>query len=452
MYRFKFNIKADNPDPVSKPNEEGYKIVKRLWDKFYREAEKNFYSEVSVSGTYKSGDGYKFVIWSVIIAIAGLADGANIENEKDADIKKDLLKYFDTAYAILNRHKSKEIKGAYPASEDFPGNKDIYYDDDAQVGSALVFFYKATKDEKYLNDAIDTLEFLITGQNDDKNIAFGGGVWWSYDKEYVSAISTSESSLVALRVYEFLDDDDNRKTKYLYFAIRNINWILKYLRDPDSNLIWDGISGKDNEIGKTTYTYNSGTVLSALTYIYRYTKDKKWAEAADEIVESVLNHSKDLFDRNYQDTHEETIKKYWTDHSYFIQLLFEGLADYLTTFSKDSNISVEEETLKRIEYELERHLGLFRRYSYDISDGLYYTNFQPYKISKEIYKQYIEDFENPNISFDPDSEDREDNGKDVADRPLVKTLIGAGSAARIWFQAGRIFDKIDKKYFENPYN
>ncbi|GMF07361.1 unnamed protein product [Ambrosiozyma monospora] len=71
-------------------------------------------------------------------------------------------------------------------------------------------------------------------------------------------------------------------------------------------------------------------------------------------------------------------------------------------------------------------------------------SFDIYKLSPEIFTRYKEEF-GGHKTHDPSHEDRMGgmDNVDVKDRPMCKCLIGAASAARIFFQGARVQTKMD---------
>ena len=57
-----------------------------------------------------------------------------------------------------------------------------------------------------------------------------------------------------------------------------------------------------------------------------------------------------FYDRDFDNS-----KRYWRDSSYFVQLLIEGLADYLLYVGND----VPDELVGKIQEEIKRHLIIF---------------------------------------------------------------------------------------------
>lgn len=411
--------------PVSNPNLEGYNVVATFWQRFWNSNKDTFTTpRPKCSGVY--GDEGKFNVWSVAVATQAVVDGARI-------YPQELGPLIDPCIKALYKYRSPQFYG-YCAVENFQGNNDIYYDDDAQVAFAIIAAYEVTGNKEYLDSGRELVRYLMGGWNNDSKAKVKGGILWHRDKPYISAISTSEVALAALRIAKFIP---NEEKIYVDFAAKTTDWLFDVLLDKGDYLILDGIDKNSDGANGMKWTYNTGTALSAASLLYEYTKDKKWLKHANELAAAATNRNKSLFCRDYN----EMDRRYWRDPSYFIQLLFEGFADYLLVVGNEA----PESTANAIKRELKRHLEFFRKYHYDPNDGLYFQMFEAHRISKEIWELYCEQFGSTK-GFDPNNEERAQEGDGgPGDKPLVKTLIGSGAAARIWFQAARVIPDI-------PYN
>ncbi|CDK24730.1 unnamed protein product [Kuraishia capsulata CBS 1993] len=397
-------------------NLEGYNVVRAMWLRFWNPSKGTFICPMKrCNGTI--GDDGKFNVWSVSVAVHAIVDGARI-------YPNELGPLIEPAIQAMYRYRSPKYHG-YCAAENFDGNKDIYYDDDAQVASALICAYEVTGKKEYLDSGRDLVRFLMGGYNKDKKSKARGGMMWHIDKDYCNAVTTAECAIAALRLLKYVPEE--RKVYYDY-ANECIKWQLWKLRDKSDNIIWDGVGKNGDKIDKTKWTYNTGTTLSAICMLYTYDHDEKWVEEAKKLAEAATDRGRSLFCRDYDDWS----KRYWRDPSYFIQLLIEGLADYLLVFGKVAPPT----TAQCIQDEIVRHLSFFKKYMYDPNDGLYYIHFEINKINKQIYERYKNEF-GGNKKYEPNGEERSGDG-DMEKRPMAKCLIGAGSAARIFFQGARI--------------
>ncbi|CCH45435.1 Meiotically up-regulated protein [Wickerhamomyces ciferrii] len=406
---------------VSNPALEGYNVIRETWKRFYNPEKGTFTTpRPKVSGVY--GDEGKFNVWSVAVVAQSIMDGAKI-------YPQELGPLIDPTVKALYKYRSPQYYG-YCAVENFQGNEDIYYDDDAQVAFALIGAFEITGNKEYLDRARELVRYLMGGWNKDSKAKNQGGVLWHRDKPYISAISNSECALAALRIARLIP---NESKIYIDFGAKAIEWLIKYLLD-DDYLVLDGIDKNSDGANGMKWTYNTGVALSAASHLYEYTKDDKWKHHANELAAAATNKNKSLFDRDYG----EMDRRYYRDPSYFVQLLFEGFADYLLLVGD----KVPESTGNAIRTQLKRHLIYFRKYLYDSNDGLYFQMFQAFQISEDIYKLYTKQF-GSSKKFSPNSEERAQEGNgSLESKPLVKTLIGSGSAARIWFQAARVLPEL----------
>lgn len=409
---------------VPNPALEGYNIITKLWRHFWNEEKGTFVCpSPRCSGTYGSEN--KFVVWSVAIATQAIIDGARL-------YPAELGPLIDPCIEVLKRYQSTTLRG-YCATENFDGNQDIYYDDDGQVASCFISAYAVTQNPKYLDLSRELVCYLMGGWNGDPDSCVKGGVFWHRSKDFISAISNSTVALACLRIAKYIP---NECEIYINFAAKCIDWQLENLRDDSDGLIMDGISRNDtgNPDGMK-WTYNTGTTLNACVLLYELTGEQKWLQLSHDFAAAALDRGRSLFCRDYGDYE----LRYWRDPSYFIQLLFEGLAEYLMICGN----SVPESIRAAIETEFKRHLQYFRKYHYDPTDGLYFMMFEAHRISEEIWELYKTQFDDSK-AFDPNPEERSQEGSgELKDKPLVKTLIGSGAAARIWLQAARVLPELE---------
>ncbi|GME68166.1 unnamed protein product [[Candida] boidinii] len=403
-------------------NLEGVNITRNMWYAFWNPEKETFTSLKAVNGTI--GGENKFNVWSVSVAVHAIVDAARVAPEFAGPL-------IDQAIKAMNKYRSPQY-GGYCAFENYDGNNDIYYDDDAQVASALICAYEVTGNQEYLKLGTDLVHFLMGGYNNDKNSKAGGGMKWHVSKDYCNTCTTSECAVAAMRLAKFVSGNEQRE---LYeYAKKCINWVFDKMIDPEDKLVWDGV-GKDSDNPDTMkYTYNIGTTLTAVCMLYQYDHDSIWVDRSKVLAEGATDRGRWLFCRDYGDWK----KRFWRDPSYFVQLLIEGLADYIETFG---NIGPEQ-TVSCCKNEIIRHLSYFRKYNFDPKDGLYYMTFENHRLDKERYQRYRDEF-GESKGFDPWGEDRASGDGHPGDRPMAKCLIGCASAARIFLQGARVAQKMD---------
>lgn len=397
--------------PLENPNLEGYQVVRNTWLKFYNPSKKTFIAPKKCSGCYNDE---KFVIWSVSVAAQAVVDGARLY--------KELVPLVEPAINTFQKYKNTHLKG-FSATENNGNDKDIYYDDDAQVASAMITAYEVTGNKKFLDQGRELVRFLMGGWNENPKAVNKGGMKWHINNAYLNSCTTAETAKVCLQISKFIPDEEK---VYVDFAAKCIDWQIKKLQDKGDKLIMDGVQDTDPNVNTVKVSYNTGTTLSAASHLYHITKDKKWKDIADELAKAGIDRNAFFYDRDYDNS-----LRYWRDSSYFVQLLIEGLADYLL-FVPDA----PEDLPAKIEEEIKRHLIMFYEYMRDEKDGLYLQSFEPHLTFKDVYETKYKQQFGGKKNWDLKGEDKD------GDKP-IKCLMGCGAAARIFFQGARVVPKIE---------
>lgn len=397
---------------LTNPNLEGYNITRNLWLFYYNKSKGTFIAPKKCNGCYNED---RFVIWAVSVAAQAVVDGARIYPE--------LLPLVDPAIAIFAKYKNPHLRG-YLAAENNGNDKDIYYDDDAQVASAMITAYEVTGNKHHLDLGRELVRFLMGGWNDNPNAKTKGGVKWHILNAYLNACTTAEVAKACLQISKFIPEEAH---VYIDFAAKCIEWQIRVLQDPGDKLIMDGVQDTETRPNDAKWSYNVGTTLSAAAHLYHITKDAKWKKISDDLADAAINRGLTIYDRDYPDH-----LRYWRDPSYFVQLLIEGLADYLLYVGNE----VPEEFQRKIAEEIKRHLVLFYEYSRDSNDGTYLQSFEPHLTYKENYeKKYKLQF-GGSKKWDIKLDDKDGDN-------IMKCLMGGGAAARVFFQGARVVPRID---------
>lgn len=328
---------------------------------------------------------------------------------------------------------------AYCASENFDGNNDVYYDDNAQVASALVGAWEVTGDKQWLQKAKVNVEFLIGGWQDGSRGQGGGagtgGVRWHVEKSGCNACTTAECALAALRLARHSVPD---RPRYTDFAVKCCRWIIDTLQDPKDFLICDGLEPVSGQPGKyqrngAKWTYNQGTTLSLCSMLYGITGQDYYKQRAQEIASAVTNRHTEIFDRGVPNL----ANRYYHDSVYFYQLLAEGFADFVLYFEGKS----PQDLIERVKAETLHHLSYVFHFLKDPRDGLYFQTLELWKIDERTYDAYKNLFGGKH-PYEPSGGERVHvKNVPVEKRAFTKSLIGSGGASRIFFQSARLFPK-----------
>ncbi|GBL49276.1 hypothetical protein ACI3LY_004609 [Candidozyma auris] len=391
---------------LTNPNLEGYAVTRGMWLYFYNPGKKTFVAPKKCSGCYNND---RFVVWAVSVAAQAVVDGARIYPE----LKPLIAPAIDT----FQRYKNPHTKG-YSAAENGGNDTDIYYDDDAQVASAMLTAYEVTGDKRYLDQGRELVRFLMGGWHEGI-----GGVKWHVSKTYVNACTTAEVAKACLQISKFIPDEAK---VYVDFAAKCIDWQIKTLQDKGDKCIMDGIQPDGMKIEGGKLTYNTGTTLSCAAHLWHITKDQKWKDIADDLAKASIDPNVPFYDRDYPD-HK---LRYWRDPNYWTQLLIEGLADYLLYVGNDA----PEGLPKAIHDEVLRNILMYYKYAKDPNDGLYIQTFEPHGTYPEKAQLYKEEFGG--------KKECKLKGEDSDNGKPQKCLMGLGAAARCFFQAARIVPEI----------
>jgi hypothetical protein len=242
-------------------------------ENFYDKAS-GYYVVVVDSSKRENKDGYlrKYTyLWS----LCALYQAAN-EIEK-IDAKARLM---EPLLKIMNDYYSPAPPK--PGYTDYimklkPGER--YYDDNEWIGITALDAFARTKLKSQLDLGKLIFNFIMTGYDDE----LGGGFYWKEgSNNSKNTCSNGPGILVALQLYQATHDK-----AYLDVALKTYNWTNANLQAP-SKLYYDNIRTKDRRIGKTIFSYNTGTMLEANLYLYECTGERKYLKEANGIADSSL--------------------------------------------------------------------------------------------------------------------------------------------------------------------
>jgi len=175
----------------------------------------NLYAETaSINGTQSGGDSGFAYVWPEAILFRVLDDLVNIDPTTYTPV---LRACSDELYA---RYWQSTAPGGYRSG--VSAGAALFYDDNSHVAGALAEAYNLTGDPVYLSRAIQTYQFILSGED----TAGGGGIYFSVpDHTSKDAISTLQAVRAGLLLYQMTG-----QAQYLSDATRLYTWAATHIQ------------------------------------------------------------------------------------------------------------------------------------------------------------------------------------------------------------------------------
>jgi len=205
-------------------------------------------------------------MWGVGVQLTALAAASAVEPDKYLSETK---AYADAIQVYWLEHNGIKGFDVQPG----PKESDRYYDDNAWLVLALAEVFEVSKEKKYLDQAVATFEFVMSGE-DDK---LGGGLYWRENVLRSKNTCTNGPTIVsALRLYELTKD-----AKYMEIAKRVYAWTNSHLQDTDG-LYFDSIN-LEGRIGRRKFTYNTALMIRANCLFHKITGEARYLDEAKRV-------------------------------------------------------------------------------------------------------------------------------------------------------------------------
>ncbi|MCJ1481832.1 hypothetical protein MMC06_001991 [Schaereria dolodes] len=436
-------MKPPPPVPADQTNispfaREGLNLTSKIWTTFWQPKSQTFAAGQASADTVPPNHGY--LLWPSTVAVQTIIEATRASPSQYSALLTTSIESLEVFY-------SKQY-GAYCAWHNFPGNNDIYYDDNAQVAVAQVTAYQLTQNKTYLQRAIRVADFLVSGWDSSNN---PGGMPWHLDRR--DSRNTCSTSLAAIAFLHLSRVNSTLAAKYLPVARACISWVLTHLQN-ESSLIMDNIKLIDGhwKPQTLTWTYNTGSTLSALCLLYTLEPSSTTLQSATTLATAAIDHSKSMYDRSIPDPS----LRYWWDSTFFTHLLTEGLLLFLSVFSPPLSSTQHQSQsqqqqqqqlfpqlapsstslLDSIRAELLRQTEYLTAHIRDPADGLYFRNLRLYTIGRAHLEDFARMTGDTKRQMEPDAAERASGEGDVMARPLVKTLLGSAGVGRALLLVG----------------
>ncbi len=165
------------------------------------------------------------------------------------------------------------------------GGGDVYYDDNAWLGLALVRHHDLTGDEGALALAERIFSFVTSGWSTEASWSRPGGVRWKQPASNVSRNTCSNGPVAELAALVYRRSGS---VEALEWAVRIYDWVRSALLS-DDGLYLDRIT-PDGRCDPTTWTYNQGTMIGAGVLLHQITGEAAYLEHASDTARASLAH------------------------------------------------------------------------------------------------------------------------------------------------------------------
>lgn len=164
------------------------------------------------------------------------------------------------------------------------GYRNDFYDDSEWIALTMLSLYEVTKEQRYLDTALDLWQWIKTGWSD----LGGGGIAWEAKSHLYSknACSNGPAAILAARLYPITKDKtDLEWSKKIY------EWEKSVLFNPASGAVYDNIDTRTGTVSTTVLSYNSGTFLGAAHLLYGLTADRTYLNDAQKAAYFAITNS-----------------------------------------------------------------------------------------------------------------------------------------------------------------
>ncbi|TJZ63531.1 alpha-1,6-mannanase [Sphingobacterium olei] len=207
---------------------------------------------------------------SAYVALLEKTDDHKTKAHIDKSVLKGLEKYYDTRQPA-----------GYASYVNSAPLSDRFYDDNIWLGIDFADLYLHTREQRYLDKALEIWTFVASGM-DDK---LGGGVYWcEQKKESKNTCSNAPAVVYLLKLYEA-----TQKKHYLDEAMELYGWTKKNLQDPSDKLYWDNVN-LNGKVNKAKYPYNTGQMIQSAALLYKITKEERFLKDAQESAQAGLGY------------------------------------------------------------------------------------------------------------------------------------------------------------------
>ena len=209
-------------------------------------------------------------VWGGGVMFSTLVGAAKHDKKWEGPMKK----YFEALDAYWD-DKAK-IPGYEPAPTAGNGS-DKYYDDNAWMVITFAEAYELTKDSRYLKRSVETLDFVLSGWDEEAD----GGLWW-HEKHKEGSKNTCANAPAAFGCMMVARNSAKLAPKYTAEAKRIVTWTNSHLQ-AKNGLFADAFKVQSRTLNPDQLTYNAALMLRANLALHEATKDEAYLTEAKRI-------------------------------------------------------------------------------------------------------------------------------------------------------------------------
>jgi predicted alpha-1,6-mannanase (GH76 family) len=206
----------------------------------------------------------------------------NAANAYHAIIDKD-------TYSRTDRNKNWIVNGVEKTRHWSVGNWIIneFIDDEGWWGMMLLRAHLLYGDEKYVEYADKIWEDMNSFWSDQCK----GGLYWSKEKNYKSAISNELFVALSAKLH-LLKFGPGKTSKYLKRAEDTVAWLKSWDHLPliDEFVFRDGVTIPDCGLSPNQWTYNSGVIVGGLVDMAIGSGKQEYMDFAEKIAFAAMKH------------------------------------------------------------------------------------------------------------------------------------------------------------------
>lgn len=207
-------------------------------------------------------------IWGCGVMFSALAGATR----HDPKYKGAMRKFFEGMEVYWD--SKARIPGYEPAPTSGNGH-DKYYDDNAWMVLTFLEAYEMTHDSRYLKRAGATLDFVVSGWDEQA----GGGLWWheNHQDDSKNTCANAPAAVGCFRITKF--SDPKSAVKRITEGEKIVKWTTTTLR-ASNGLFGDSINVTTGVKNNDQLTYNAALMLRAYLCLHSLTGEYAYLDEA----------------------------------------------------------------------------------------------------------------------------------------------------------------------------